>query len=503
MRKSQRAILFGLLLALVTLGLYWPAVRFDFINYDDPDYVIYNPAIQHGLDASSLAWAFTSDHASNWHPLTWISHIVDYSLYGARPAGHHLTNILLHTANVVLLFLLLWQWTSDEWRSAFVAALFAWHPLHVESVAWVSERKDLLGAFFWVLTLMAYWHYAKRGGARRYCLTLLLFVLGLLSKPMVVTLPVVLILLDYWPLQRSWSRRTVLEKIPFFTLAALECVATVHAQRAANSIVSMDVLPLSARVANALVSCALYLWKTIWPADLALPYPYSRLWTFWPAAGAGLLLLTVTGAAILRRRQQPFLIFGWLWFLVTLLPVIGLVQVGSQFMADRYSYLPLIGIFIMVAWMLPARWPSYIVAVLLVPMAICAEVQLSYWHDSVTLFSHTIAVTQNNLLADYNLGEALAREGRETEAIIHYQRAISIEPSPVEAQSSPVEQARYNLGLIYLKQKRWLEAEQQFRVFARDNPTLPRAHKALGLTLKGLGRQNEADHEFQLAARPP
>jgi protein O-mannosyl-transferase len=514
-REKQRAMLLCLLLALITLGLYAPALHFDFINYDDPDYVVYNPAVQHGVTKASLTWAFTSFHASNWHPLTWISHMVDYSLYGARAGGHHVTNVLLHTVNVVLLFLLLWRWTDSEWRSALVAALFAWHPLHVESVAWISERKDLLGAFFWMLALMAYGRYARGDGPWRklfYAPALVCFALGLLSKPMVVTLPVVLFLLDFWPLRRAVTTWLFLEKIPFLALAVVAGVMTFRAQRAANSIISFDALPIAARVANALVSCVLYLWKTIWPADLALPYPYTRLWTFWPAAGAAFLILAITAVAIRRRRWQRFLLVGWLWFLVTLVPVIGLVQVGSQYMADRYSYLPLIGIFIMVAWAVPAEWTRWpkpglvfgaVLSGVLVFLLAQTETQLGFWSDSVTLFSHTVAVTRNNILAEYNLGEALARRGDEAQAINHYQWALVLQPSVVEAQSNPQEQARFNLGLIFLKQKRWALAAEQFRAFLRDNPNLARAHKALGLALQGLGRESEAKEQFEAAARLP
>jgi protein O-mannosyl-transferase len=511
--EKQRATLICLLLAAVTLALYWPAAHFDFTNYDDPDYIIYNTPIQHGITRDSLAWAFTTSHASNWHPATWISHMADYALYGLNPGGHHLTNLLFHAANAVLLFLVLCQLTGAQWRSALVAALFAWHPLHVESVAWVSERKDVLSAFFWLLTLSAYGRYAQPSGARCrvwYGLALFFFALGLLSKPMVVTLPFVLLLLDFWPLQRRATPGLFLEKIPFFVLAALDCVATMWAQKEANSVVSFDILPFSARIANALVSCVLYLWKMLWPVDLAVPYSYAHIWTFWPVAGAGFLLLLISAGAILRARRQPYLVVGWLWFLGTLVPVIGLVQAGIQPMADRYSYVPLIGVFIMAAWAIPAawlRWPrpglvfGAVVAGALLFLLAGAEVQLQYWRNSVALFSHTVALMRNNILAEYNLAQALAQQGDEAQAVVHYERALAIQPNRVEAHYNSQTQAHYNLGLIFRTHKQWAEAEAQFRACLRDDPNLVRAHSNLGFVLSAMGRGAEALQEFQTAAR--
>jgi tetratricopeptide (TPR) repeat protein len=524
-----------------------------------------------------LAWAFKTSHSGNWHPLTWLSHMADGALYGLNPGGHHLTNLLFHTANVLLLFLVLRQWTGALWRSALVAALFAWHPLHVESVAWVSERKDVLSAFFCLLALAAYGRYAQhqpngraiptlqeshsasphplapRGtsGARipprnsriepmnlgharcsislsstslwrrglgrggcffhegfmgrgssfprmgYYLLALFFFALALLSKPMVVTLPFVLLLLDFWPLRRPAAWGLLLEKIPFFVLAALDCVATLWAQRAANSVVSLGILPFSARIANALASYMLYLGKTIWPANLALPYPYSHVWTFWPAAGAGCLLLLMTAAAIFQARRQPWLLAGWLWFLGTLAPVIGLVQVGIQPMADRYTYLPLIGVFIMAAWSIPAAWTHWprpglvfgaVVAGALGFLLAGAEGQLQYWRNSVALFTHTVAVTRDNILAQYNLAEALARQGDEPDAIIHYQCALAITPNQVEAHYNCQTQAHYNLGLIYRSHQQWSQAADQFRACLRADPTLARARSNLDAVLAELAK---------------
>lgn len=510
MSEKQRATIICLLLALITLALYWPVTGFDFVNYDDPDYVTNNPAVQHGINAASVRWAFTTDHASNWHPLTWLSHMADYALYGLNPQGHHRTNLLIHAANGVLLFLLLWQLTGSQWRSALVAALFAWHPLHVESVAWVSERKDLLCAFFWLLTMMAYVRYARKGSWVFYFLTLFFFTLGLLSKPMIVTLPFALLLLDYWPLERKGATKLVVEKIPFLALAVMECVVTVWAQKSANSVVSLAVLPFPVRVTNAVVSYVFYLWKLIWPADLALPYSYSHIWTFWEAAGAVVCLLLISALAVLLRRKKPYLTVGWLWYLGTLLPVIGLTQVGIQPMADRYSYIPSIGIFVMLIWSIPNAWAAWprpglvfgaVTAGVLIFLMTGTEVQLQYWRNSVTLMTHTLSVTHNNILAEYNLGEALARQGDETNAIIHYKDALAIEPNRVEAAYNTQKQAHYNLGLIYFQHHQWPEAEEQFRACVKDSPDLSRAHYNLGAVFAAEGKMDAALQEFHQADR--
>ena len=514
------------LLVLITLAVYWPVTGFEFINYDDTDYVTYNPMVQEGITTQTLEWAFMSNHASNWHPVTWISHMLDCAMYGLKPGGHHLTSLLFHTANVALLFLVLCQMTGAIWRSALVAALFAWHPLRVESVAWVSERKDVLSTFFWLLTIMAYVARSKVQGLKSkvYCfLALLCFALGLMSKPMVVTLPFVLLLLDFWPLRRSaefgvqtaesgenlgrtpaWTKLG-LEKIPFFLMAALVCGATLWAQKAANSVVSTVALPLSDRVANALASYVLYLGKTVWPTNLAVLYPYGHAWTVGQATAAGALLLVITGLVISQWRARPYLAVGWFWFLGTLVPVIGLVQVGMQFMADRYTYVPCMGLFIMVVWSIPEKWakwprPGLVLgtaagAVLLL-LVLATSVQLTYWRDSVALFSHTAEITRDNILAEYNLGEALAQKGDDADAVTHYLKALAIQPNRVEAQYNSQPQAHFNLGLIYRKHEQWPEAEAQLReaVQADTNEAMP--HYALGSVLLSEGRFAQAAQEF-------
>jgi Tfp pilus assembly protein PilF len=523
----------ALLLVLITAAVYWPVRGFDFTNYDDPDYVIYNPMVQQGVTGKTVAWAFTTDHASNWHPLTWISHSLDCETYGLKPGGHHLTNLLFHVANTVLLFLLLTGLTGAMWRGALVAALFAWHPLHVESVAWVSERKDVLSTFFWLLTLMAYGRYAAKPKVQNskskvwYGVALVFYTLALLSKPMVVTLPFVLLLMDFWPLGRSpiskvqgskaeegtgtvsWGR-LVVEKIPFFGLAAMECVATFWAQKAANSVVATTAFSVPERIANTLVSYVLYLGKTIWPVDLAVPYPFSHEWTLLQAAGAGMLLAVITAGVLWRWRTQPHLAVGWFWFLGTLVPVIGLVQVGLQFMADRYTYIPLMGIFIIVAWSIPARWaawprPGLVFATAtgaaLVLLLMVTRVQLFYWQNSVTLFTHTAAVTENNILAEYNIGEALARAGDDDGAAAHYLKALAMTPNRVEAQFNSQPQARFNLGLIYRHEGKLPEAAALFEACVREDPDQPNAHVALGSVLLAMGRTAEGIREEREAVR--
>ena len=390
-----------------------------------PAYITGNAHVTSGLTWTNVVWAFTSGEAANWHPLTWVSHMIDCDLYGTNPAGHHLTNLLFHIANTLLLFLLLKEITGALWRSFFVAALFAWHPLHVESVAWAAERKDVLSAFFWMLTLIAYVRFvalskvhppSPSSGAMKnpkskvfYVLALFLFACGLMSKPMVVTLPFVLLLLDFWPLGRiadfkcaGTLIRLVLEKLPFFALALAGSVVTYLVQKSGGATWSQGALPLQARIANVLVAYMRYISKTFWPTDLALIYPYPHHWPIELVIGSALLLTVWSALFIFRAKQNPYLIVGWLWFLGTLVPVIGLVQTGVQSMADRYTYIPSIGLFILVVWGANDfldRWPNWKKFLPLaggVALAGClavTSIQLNYWQDSLKLFSHTIEVT--------------------------------------------------------------------------------------------------------------
>jgi Flp pilus assembly protein TadD len=424
----------------------------------------------------------------------------------------------LHAANTVLLFWALLQLTGALWRSAFVAALFAWHPLHVESIAWVSERKDVLSTFFLLLSILAYTRFATGSKAQAagtkiaYAAALGFFALGLMSKPMVATLPFVLLLLDYWPLQRTGTpwKALLLEKVPFLAFAALDCAATLWAQKGANSVVSWEALPLSMRLANAIVSCPRYLWKMIWPADLAVLYPYPDRWNAGAIAGSALLVGMITAVAIRQRKQRPYLMMGWLWFLGTLAPVIGLVQVGIQSIADRYTYVPSIGIFVMATWgaaellqkrpQLTRSVAAVGVAVLIL-LASVTRVQLNYWRNSVTLFSHATEVTHGSVLSEYNLAEALARNGEEELAAAHYFKALAIQPNRVEAQYNSQTEARYNLGALYVKQGKRVEAESQFRAILATEPDHARAHGALASVLISAGRLPDAAGECREVTR--
>jgi protein O-mannosyl-transferase len=515
-------LLLSLLLAVAIALVYWPVTRLKFINFDDPDYVTGNLRVQAGLTAESIKWAFTSLYASNWHPLTWLSHMLDCQLYNLKPAGHHLTSLLLHIVNSLLLLGLLQRLTGALWRSAAVAALFALHPLHVESVAWVSERKDVLSAFFFMLTLWAYVQYATRDqrwaakprsqilestsniqhptsniqsqthGTPRseailhlpsfifYLLSLGLFALGLMSKPMLVTLPFVLLLLDYWPLQRFERKtqsqelkgvlRLLVEKAPFFLLSAASCVLTFLVQRACGAMTPLAKSPLELRVANALVSYARYLGKTIWPAKLAVLYPYERFsLDSWQVAGAALLLVAVTAGVVWVRRQRPYLLVGWLWFVGMLVPVIGLVQVGKQSLADRYTYLPHIGLFIAIVWgvadllvRLPQRrWlPAAVAALVLAACGLGTARQLSYWRDTWTLFQRTASVTSGNFVAYAVIANDLVERGNLPQAIEWCRRSLDIAPDYPEANNT--------LGNIYTRQERYDEALACFRAAEAD-----------------------------------
>jgi tetratricopeptide (TPR) repeat protein len=431
---------FGLLAAAV-LAAFGPSLGNGFVGYDDPGYVTRNPHVSAGLTGSGLAWAATAVAQSNWHPLTWASHMLDVTLFGLAPAGHHATSVLLHLANTLLLFHLLRRDTGRLGPSLLVAAVFGVHPLHVESVAWVSERKDVLSTFFWLLALLAWGAYTRRPHAWRYGVVAALFVAALASKPMAVTLPITLLMWDVWPLRR-WpaigARRCLVEKAPLVLLATLSAVITVHAQRAGASLVAAEQLTLGPRLCNAAVSYAVYIYKTLWPSDLAVFYPHpaggSSSWTAAAAAG---LLIAATVLAVRQRHVRPWLSVGWLWYMLTLLPVIGLVQVGLQARADRYMYVPMIGLLIALAWAIDEaaarRAPAGKIAaaasaVLLVALAHATWRQVHVWKDGVTLWRHALAVTEGNFIAHNNLGVELDAVGRHEEALAHYRETLRIKP---------------------------------------------------------------------------
>jgi len=505
-----------LILALSVFAVYGRTAGHSFITFDDEQYVASNPVVQRGLTAGGFAWAFTTTHAANWHPLAWLSHMADAELFGMGAGGHHLVNVLLHAANAVLLFLALGALTGAPARSAFVAALFALHPLHVESVAWVSERKDLLCGTFWILSMGAYAAYAARGGWKRYLPVAACLALALLAKPMAVTLPFVLLLLDFWPLRRVGNvpaRRLLLEKVPLLALSLASCVATYLAQQSGGAMSPFPV-PLWARLANAAAAYVAYLGKTLWPAALSVFYPHP--WAVgmpglpaWRWVGASLLLLAITALALRAARARPYLATGWLWFLGTLVPVIGLVQAGEQGMADRYTYLPLVGVFIVLAWGIPdlleeRPWkrPALAAAAgaVLVLLALLSFRQAGLWRDTVTLFRHAVAVTENNWMAHNVLGYALEKDGRSAEALEELRESVRIQPNFMKS--------RYNLGNALLAHGDFDGAIFHFRAATRLSPSpFSEAHNNLGSALcmrffrTGQGSLLEAEGEVVEALR--
>ncbi len=437
---------------LLTLGVYNPAAYNDFVNVDDPAYVTGNQHVRAGLTWDTVKWAIGSTEQANWHPLTWLSHALDYQLFHLKPAGHHYVSVLLHGLIVVLLFLFLEAATGLAWRSAVVGALFAVHPINVQSVAWVSERKNVLCMLFFVLTLLAYRWYAQNPSVKRYGLVGLLFMLGLMSKPMVITLPFVLLLLDYWPLGRAWAPTTtqgqgralirlVWEKVPLFALSVASAVITMVAQKAGRAI--RTEYSLWDRLLNAIVSYWWYVEKAVWPSRLAAFYPHpGHLLPTWQVATSTLLLLSIT-ATVLMLRKKRYLAVGWFWYLGTLVPVIGLVQVGEQGMADRYAYIPFVGLFIAATWgiadwacarRIPAIYLAFAASVAITGFSVAAHAQIGYWKDSVTLWSHALSVTQGNFVAEDSLGAELMDRGELQEAMAHFQTAAAINPRDAFSQ---------------------------------------------------------------------
>ncbi len=559
-----RPAILCLLLIAVTLAVYWPAVHCDFLNLDDTYYFTANHHVQTGLKPANIAWAFTTQYASNWHPLTWLSLMLDAELFGTGPSGPHFTNLLLHAANTVLLFLLLRRLTAAAWRSAVVAALFALHPLHVESVAWVAERKDVLSTFFGLLSLLFYAGYAQKrsrvegrgSGALAeslapdprpsifdYSLALLFFAFGLMSKPMLVTLPLVMLLLDWWPLKRFAIHdlrftilRLVWEKIPFFLLSAASCVVTYIAQQKGGSVVSLMRISLAGRIENAFVSYARYLCKTFWPSPLVVLYPHPIHWDAGLIVFSLVLVIGFSVAALWFGRKHPYVPVGWFWFVGTLVPVIGLVQVGIQSMADRYTYLPLIGVFMVVVWgfdearvkwRLPESLVLFLVGMALLAGAWVTRNQLGYWRDSETLFRYALAVTENNSLAYNNLGICLSEKGQQADAMDCFQKSLRIKPDNADALCNMGnvltragqwdEAADYfhralkiapdrpevlsNLGLVQVNQKQYAEAKANFEKALQGDPDSPSAHNNLATVLFVERRFDEAARHFREALR--
>ncbi len=494
----------GLALLVLTLGVFWRTGGHEFILLDDTLYVTKNLRTQAGLNWQNLLWAFTTYDASNWHPLTWLSHMADCQFFGLNPSGHHLVNVVFHAANSFLLFLVLSQMTGADYPSAFVAALFAVHPLHVESVAWVAERKDVLSTFFWFLTMGAYAGYVKRQNFFRYFLVMLTLALGLMVKPMLVTLPFALLLLDYWPLKRQGKSFSTLliEKIPLIGLALLSTLITFQAQT--KAITPFQELPLARRLANALMSYLAYLVKTFWPQKLAIFYPYAEnIRPLEEIVLAFLLLAGITAAVGIGARRFRYLPVGWLWYLGTLVPVIGLVQIGEQAMADRYTYLPLIGIFMIIAWGVPELlkgWryhvPVLSVSVVLVIFVLSGMTwrQLSYWENDYKLLLHTVNVTpKTNYFAYQKLAEALDQRGRKEEAAQLYEAVVQINPRLVQAHN--------NLGVKRAREGKYEEAIEHFKKALPANPNPEEVQTNLGNAYGALGKLEEAVKHYNEALR--
>jgi tetratricopeptide (TPR) repeat protein len=521
----RRNYLFCLGLAIITLASFWGVGRLGFIIYDDWDYVYKNPAVLSGINFKSIQWAFTTAHSSNWHPLTWLSHMLDCRWFGLHPGGHHWVNLGFHAANTLLLYLVLWEMTGARWRSFLVAALFACHPMHIQSVAWISERKDVLSGFFAMLTLWAYARYVKKSKVQSpkskvfYGLALVFFALGLMSKPMLVTLPVIMLLLDFWPLNRwrtaipdkqkpksnlaefikTW-RPLIVEKIPMFLLCLASCVVTFWAQRSGNSVISLDQIAWQDRHLHAVLSYSLYLGKMFWPVNLAIFYPYTPME---PDEFVCLFLLPILLSIIClwRWRAQPYLLAGWFWFVITLVPVIGLVQVGMQSMADRYTYLPSIGLFIAVAWGMAEiavrskLWRTGMAWGGIILVSAClldTRHQLRFWRNNITLFTHVVEVTrENNFVGYFFLGNSYGEAGDLDGAAKSFESALEVAPR--------FKEARGKLGYVLLFQKKYEAAASQFSEIIRLHPANIFAHEYLGHALVAEGKYAEAQAEYQAA----
>jgi len=495
LKKTLWAV--SVLLAGVTLFLYHPVFNHDFINLDDWQYVSNNREVTNGVTLRGLGWAFTSFHASNWHPLTWLSHMIDVEIYGLDPGGHHGTNLFFHILNTVLLFLILTRMTGAPGKSGIVAALFTLHPLHVESVAWVAERKDVLSTFFLFLMLGAYALYVEKPGRWKYGITLVFFTLGLMAKPMLVSAPFLLLLLDVWPLRRRPvpdRPPSKMEIIPFFALAVLSSGITLYAQASGGAMRSLEAVPLADRAANALVSAVAYMGKMVWPAGLSVFYPYPAAIPFWKVLGAAALLVLITVFVFREKARRPWFFTGWLWYLISLFPVIGIVQVGPQSMADRYTYIPLIGLFIALTWAVDEtlsrrRFPVFasasLVLILLAGLSSTTWFQLSHWKNSRSLFTHALEVTENNALAHNNLAVALADDGEREAAVNHFQEAIRVNPRHFSAH--------FNLANHLVALGRGDQAVFHYREAIRFNPGYTAAHNNLGVVLLRQGNLEGAE----------
>jgi Flp pilus assembly protein TadD len=493
------------LLALVTIAAYAPVRHNGFVDLDDPGYITDNPHVAAGITPDGVAWAFTTGHAANWHPLTWLSHMLDVELFGMNAGAHHLVSLAIHVANTILLFWLLARLTSRIAPAAAVAALFGVHPVHVESVAWAAERKDVLSTLFWLLTMWAYAAWVKRPGTGRHALVIALYACGLMAKPMLVSLPLVLLLLHIWPLgsgdPRAVPWRRVLARLaPLFALAAASSVVTLVVQRAGGAVSTLDVVPVATRFANALVATAAYLGKLVWPVDLAVFYPYPRAISPAAVAVAAALVAGLSVVAVRTARRRPYVLVGWLWYLLTLVPVVGLVQVGTQAMADRYTYVPLIGVLIALFWLVAESGPRArlalpaATAVVTLALVGATRAQVRHWESSLTLWQHTVEVTSDNYRARNSLAAALGNAGRPADALVHLTEALRLAPDASEAFH-----IHHNTGRALADLGRFAEAITHYRDALRLKPDYPEAHNNLGMALAREGQVDEAIAEYRLA----
>ncbi len=541
--NRRQEIIICLFLIAATLAVYWQTTNHEFINYDDGLYVTENLHVKAGLTLESVKWAFTTFHASNWHPLTWISHMLDIELYGLNPTGHHWTSLQIHLTNTLLLFIILQYMTGAIWQSAFVAALFALHPLHVESVAWVAERKDVLSTFFGMLTISAYIMYVRKKNLLRYIFVFIFLSLGLMAKPMLVTLPFVLLLLDFWPLKRlkltlnQASGQTsnllllIREKIPLLAPVVISSILTLIAQQSV-ALKTLETFPLQTRIANAFISYASYIGKAIWPLNLSVFYPHQGGFiSIWYSSASVLIIAVSIFIAVNTLKKYPYITVGLFWFLLTLLPVIGIIQVGNQAMADRYTYIPLTGTFIIFAWggsdllkkLTHRKVVSALIAItVLSALTMISFLQTTHWKNSITLFENAVKVTENNWLAHNNLGIALFNERKLDKAIYHYKEALNIKPDTVEAIKNlgiamsekgnfkeaaqyfsktlvinPEDwDAHYKLGRILVKKEKINEAMSHFAEVIRINPGYAPAYNEIGIILTGKGKLQKSNDFF-------
>jgi len=525
---AKRAFVLGLLLMAVTLALYAPVARNRFVNFDDDTGIVNNAHVRAGLTWNTVKWSFTSFEQGNWHPLTWLSHALDYEWFGLDAAGHHLVSAWLHAMNVALLFWLLQSATGCTWRSLVVAALFGIHPVNVESVAWAAERKNVLSMLFFLLALLAYGWYARQPKLRRYGLVFLLFLLALMSKPQVITFPFLLLLLDYWPLRRLSTELApgaaperpgaprfaffvlVLEKVPLFLLSAASAVVTVMAQRAGHALRAASGYSLLNRIETALTSYVRYLGMAVWPSKLAVLYPHpTKLFPAWQVAAATLVLLLVTAIVVWQWRQRPYLVVGWLWFLGSMFPMIGLVQVGGQALADRYAYIPFIGLFMMAVWtvadwaerrQIPAAWMAVAALVVLIALGVVTHRQIGFWRDTPTMWRRALEVTENNFIAHTNLATFLDQQGQVEEAAEHLRAALAIQPDDLIATLS--------LGTYEHQHGNLPAAIERYKVVAlhaADPDLRTTAYSNLGSAYRQVGDYDDAkqcyDRALQLSPR--